>query len=153
MIGSHFTLIQIAERLHRHFLDVLRAEMERQSVTDLSPVDALLLANIAEDDVGIDELPERGYYGSNVVKLIEGLTEKGYLNEEKCPTRGIPRLRLTAKGHKFYAVIRGLQEHMSADLDRTGLKAEDLFTAIDTLEMVERTWTDYMDGIRPANTQ
>lgn len=150
MIGSHFTLIQIAERLHRHFLDVLRTELERNNVTDLSPVDALLLANIAEDDVGIEELPERGYYGSNVTNLVTALTAKDYLNEENCPTRGIPRLRLTAKGHKFYAVIRGLQEHMSNDLDRAGLSAENLFTAIDTLEMVERTWTDYVEEARAS---
>lgn len=149
MIGSHFTLVQVAERLHRHFLDVLRIEITRHNITDINAVEALLLANIADDDVSTDQLPERGYYAGNVKDSVRGLIERGYLSE--LPNmNGALRLHLAPKGQEFYATIRALQEHLSHELERGGLTPETVFQSIDTLEMVERTWDSYVRFYRQA---
>jgi hypothetical protein len=55
-------LTQLIERLHRRYLDVVRVELDRIGCRDLTPVQAVLLANVGDDDIVIKELVERGYY-------------------------------------------------------------------------------------------
>ena len=74
-------LTRLIERLHRRFLDVLRAELNRMSIKDINAVQALLLANIGEEEIVIRDLVERGYYqGSNVSYNIKKLVDMGYLD-------------------------------------------------------------------------
>ncbi|MCH7958105.1 MAG: MarR family transcriptional regulator, partial [Proteobacteria bacterium] len=46
MKKEYIELTRLIERLHRRFLDVLRAELNRMSIKDINAVQALLLANI-----------------------------------------------------------------------------------------------------------
>ena len=68
------------ERLHRQFIDVLKAELNRTGVRDINGVQALLLTNIGNQQISIRDLVERGYYmGSNVSYNIKKLIDLGYL--------------------------------------------------------------------------
>ena len=49
------------ERLHRQFIDVLKAELNRSGVRDINGVQALLLTNIGHQQISIRDLVERGY--------------------------------------------------------------------------------------------
>ena len=77
---QYVELTRLIERLHRRFLDVLRAELNRLGVKNINAVQALLLANISDEEIVIRDLVERGYYqGSNVSYNIKKLTDLGYL--------------------------------------------------------------------------
>ena len=60
MDDPRIDLSQMIERLHRRYLDVVRIELDRMGCRDLTPVQAVLLANVGEDEVVMKELIERG---------------------------------------------------------------------------------------------
>ena len=67
MDDPYLDIAKLIERLHRRFLDVVRAELNQLGYRDLTPVQAMLLTNIGTEEIVIRELIERGYYqGSNV---------------------------------------------------------------------------------------
>ena len=74
MKKEYLELTRLIERLHRRFLDLLRAELNGLGIRDLNSVQALLLANIGEEEIAVRDLVERGYYqGSNVSYNIKKL--------------------------------------------------------------------------------
>src|SRR6218665_2220292 len=76
--------ILFIERLHRRFLDVVKAELDRLNIDDINNVQTLILYNISEDKMTISELANRGYYlGSNVSYNIKKLVECEYLIQER----------------------------------------------------------------------
>lgn len=143
MSQPYFEIIRLIERLHRHFLDVLRAELRRLSIEDINAVQALLLYNIGENEVVIRDLKDRGYYqGSNVSYNIKALTEAQYLTQERSPhDRRSVRLKLTEKGMDLCTAIRTMQDDMAATL---GEEESGLIGAVTTLQKLERTWTDFI---------
>ncbi|MGC2854522.1 MarR family winged helix-turn-helix transcriptional regulator [Novispirillum sp. DQ9] len=146
MKESYTSIVQLIERLHRHFLDVLRTELRRLGIDDINAVQALLLANIGEEDVVIRDLKDRGYYhGSNVSYNIKKLTEMEYIHQERdAHDRRAVRLRLSPKGLDLCDRIRELQNHLTQSLEKTGASTPALNGAIDALHSVERVWTDYI---------
>jgi len=145
MSQPYFEIIRLIERLHRHFLDVLRAELRRLNIEDINAVQALLLYNIGENEVVIRDLKDRGYYqGSNVSYNIKALTECGYLTQERSPhDRRSVRLKLTDKGLDLCNAIRKLQNDLAGVLG-DGDAAAALENTVATLQRVERTWTDFI---------
>ncbi len=93
------TLLLI-ERMHRRFLDVLKAELDRSGRSDVNNVQALILYNIGDDEITIGELTYRGYYlGSNVSYNVKQLTQNGYIEQERSPhDRRTVRVKLSDKG-------------------------------------------------------
>ncbi len=69
--------IFLIERLHRHFLEVVKAELDRLGMEDINNVQALILFNIGEEELTVGELTNRGYYlGSNVSYNVKCPSEK-----------------------------------------------------------------------------
>jgi len=143
---TYASIVQLVERLHRHFLDVLRTELRRVGNDEINAVQALLLFNIGQEDVVIRDLRERGYYhGSNVSYNIKKLTEMDYLSQERSPhDRRATRLKLTERGFEVCRVVGGLQEALVENLSRHNATEQGLRDAVDALERIERTWTDYI---------
>ena len=84
MKQTYLELIQLIERLHRQFLEVVKAELDRLGFEDINNVQSLILANIGEEDLTVGELTYRGYYlGSNVSYNVKKLVENGYLMQER----------------------------------------------------------------------
>lgn len=142
----YFNLVRLVERLHRHFLDVLRSELRAMDVEDINAVQALLLYNIGEAEVVIRDLKDRGYYhGSNVSYNIKKLTEFGYLTQERCAhDRRSIRLRLTDKGMRLCNGIRDLQTYLAEKVSVSPGMVEGLENAGQTMLSVERIWTDFI---------
>ncbi|MEO5373066.1 MAG: MarR family transcriptional regulator [Alphaproteobacteria bacterium] len=151
MSEDYFNIVRLVERLHRHFLDVLRTELRRLGIDDINSVQALLLFNIGESEVVIRDLKDRGYYqGSNVSYNIKKLTDYGYLAQERSAhDRRAVILRLTDKGLSLCDGVRNLQAHLSESLRRVHGLEEDLQGAAKALLELERTWTDYVHYGRP----
>jgi DNA-binding MarR family transcriptional regulator len=142
----YFNIVRLVERLHRHFLDVLRTELRRMDVEDINAVQALLLYNIGEAEVVIRDLKDRGYYhGSNVSYNIKKLTEFEYLEQERCAhDRRSIRLKLTEKGMRLCTGIRNLQNRLASKVSASPESQKDLEIATQSMLHVERTWTDFI---------
>ncbi len=149
---EYLELTRLIERLHRRFLDLLRAELNGLGIRDLNSVQALLLANIGEEEIAVRDLVERGYYqGSNVSYNIKKLAEMGYLEHERSAhDRRSVSIRLTGKALDVVHKIRVLEEQIASQLDHHELGATEIETVCVSLRRVERTWTDYLHYGRQA---
>ena len=145
MKSEYLELSRLIERLHRLFLDVLRAELNRLGVKDINAVQVLLLANVGEEEIVIRDLIERGYYqGSNVSYNIKKLTELGYLDQERTPhDRRSVTVRLTPKALEVVKNMRQLEDRRSAALAEH-MEAGEAGTVCRSLQQLERLWTDYI---------
>ena len=143
---EYLELTRLIERLHRRYLDVLRAEFNRRGVKNINSVQALLLANIGDDEISIRDLVERGYYqGSNVSYNVKKLTDFGYLNQERSlHDRRSVSIRLTDEAKEVVKVIHELEDHHADALAEQETGPEDLREIRRTLLRLERTWTDYI---------
>lgn len=146
MNNEYLELTRLIERLHRRFLDVIRAELTRLGVKNINGVQALLLANIGDEEIVIRDLVDRGYYqGSNVSYNIKKLVEMGYLEQERSShDRRSVSIRLTEKAREVVKYIRDLEERQAASLVKHDLGADEVDSVCRSLRRLERTWTDYI---------
>src|SRR3546814_15509031 len=96
----YYQSIVLIERRHRHFLELVKAELERRGIQDINNVQSLILYNIGTDELTVGELTARGYYlGSNVSYNVKKMVENGYLVQERSlHDRRSVRVRLSDKG-------------------------------------------------------
>ncbi|MEX2450672.1 MAG: winged helix DNA-binding protein [Rhodospirillales bacterium] len=146
MKKEYLELTGLIERLHRRFLDVLRTELNRMGIKDINGVQALLLANIGDEEIVIRDLVERGYYqGSNVSYNIKKLTDMGYLEQERSShDRRSVRIQLTKKALTVVEKIRDLEEKNADDLIKHDITTEEIEATCRNLRRLERTWADYI---------
>lgn len=138
----YFDTIQMIERLHRYFLDVVKVELDRKNVEDINNIQAMILYNIGHDEMTVGELTHRGYYlGSNVSYNVKKMTENGYIEQTRSvhDKRSI-RVKLTDKGKELYAILNGMFSRHEGQLDTTNLTEESLKDTIKTLQTIERFW-------------
>ncbi|MEP3245305.1 MAG: winged helix DNA-binding protein [Sneathiella sp.] len=142
---DYHELTRLIERLHRRFLDVLRTELTLLEVTDINAVQALLLANIGDEEINVRELMSRGYYqGSNASYNLKKLVEMGYLVQEKSERdRRATMIRLSEKGLDLVSKITQSEEKQSQMLARAN-PSPDLENTRKSLRQIERIWTDYI---------
>jgi len=145
VIEDYHEMTRLIERLHRRFLDVLRAELTLLEVTDINAVQALLLANIGDEEINVRELMSRGYYqGSNASYNLKKLVEMGYLNQEKSERdRRATMIKLSEKGLSLIEKLSKAEEKQAAMLTNSN-PAPDLDGTRKSLRQIERVWTDYI---------
>ena len=139
-------LAKTIERLHRRFLDVVRAELVKLGIRDLSAVQVMLLTNIGDEEILIRELIERGYYqGSNVSYNLKKLVEYGYIDQQRAKhdKRSI-QIKLTEKSKDICKRIKELEERNAKSLSVEGLAIEEVDQVHHILKRVERVWGDYV---------
>jgi len=143
---EYLELTRLIERMHRRFLDVLRAELNRLGIKDINGVQALLLANIGGEEIVIRDLVERGYYqGSNVSYNIKKLAEMGYLEQERSAhDRRSVSIRLTEKAMNVVERVRELEESIAGRLGEQAMSNDEIDSVCQGLRKVERTWSDYI---------
>ncbi len=146
MRREYLELTRSIERLHRRFLDVLRAELNRLGVRDVNGVQALLLANIGTEEISIRDLVERGYYqGSNVSYNIKKLSETGYIRQRRSPhDRRSVTIALTDKAVALVEHVRALEERIADRLAQHKVSVGEIQSVSHALRRVEMTWTDYI---------
>ena len=141
---DYLDLTRAIERLHRRFLDVLRAELTRLGLRELNGVQALLLSNIGDEEITIRDLVDRGYYqGSNVSYNIKKLTEMGYLVQRRAPhDKRSVTVALTDKAHEVVGHIRRLEERIASSLAENDLDSEEIGNVCRALRRLEGVWTE-----------
>jgi len=143
----YYDSILLIERLHRHFLEVLKTELDRLGIQDINNVQSLILYNIGDDELTVGELTARGYYlGSNVSYNVKKMVENGYLGQERSPhDRRSVRVRLSDKGLDLRDKISSMFERQIKALDKAGLNDEELNKANETMRKLERFWSSSLD--------
>lgn len=142
MNTPYYDAIQLIERLHRHFLDVLKVELDKRGIQDINNVQTMILYNIGADEMTVGELTIRGYYlGSNVSYNVKKMVENGYLVQERSvhDKRSI-RVRLSDKGSDLCSAISEMFHRHEEQLDGTEITDEKLKQLSDVLQMLERFW-------------
>lgn len=142
---QYLDTLGLIERLHRLLLDVIKDEFERLGQLDINAVQALLLFNIADNEVTAGELRSRGYYqGSNVSYNLKKLVDAGYIHHQRCEIdRRAVRVRLTARGREVRQMVEDLfQRHAGRMMPREVLDPERIDRLNGGLKRLERFWTD-----------
>ncbi|WP_247871919.1 MarR family transcriptional regulator [Azospirillum sp. TSO35-2] len=135
---------RVMESITRRFLDVLRMELARVGVTDLSPTQALMLLHIGGEELSVRDLLERGYYlGSNASYNLKHLVEAGYVDRTASQRdRRAARLRLSDQGLATCEALKRLEAMRADSLLRSDTDGADFETTYRTLRRLERAWTD-----------
>src|SRR3954467_14386702 len=77
--ATYLAIVRLVERLHRQFLELVDAELDRLRIVDVNNVQSLILFNIGREEATIGELITRGYYlGSNLSYNARKLVENEY---------------------------------------------------------------------------
>jgi DNA-binding MarR family transcriptional regulator len=144
-LGCYLENLSLIERLHRLLLDVVKDEFERLRVLEINAVQALLIFNIAENEVTAGELRSRGYYqGSNVSYNLKKLVELGYMHHQRSEIdRRSVRVRLTDKGRAVRAALTELFAKHAETLEKRGMLGTEGIDDINrSLKRMERFWTE-----------
>lgn len=142
MATPYYESIQLIERLHRHFLDVLKQEIDRRGIQDINNVQSMILYNIGDDDLTVGELTIRGYYlGSNVSYNVKKMVENEYLIQERSvhDKRSL-RVRLSEKGLKLRDMITEMFKRHEQKITGTDLSNDRLNSLNQTMRLMERFW-------------
>lgn len=143
---THITqdLPRLVERMHRRFLDVLRVELTRQGINDISPVQAMMLANIGDEEISVRDLIERGYYlGSNASYNLKSLVDGGYVDRHASERdRRSALLKVSAKGRVILDAMTKLNNAMAEPLLKQESEAHEMEATYRMLRRLERRWSD-----------
>lgn len=151
MSSAYYESIQLIERLHRHFLDVLKVEIDKKGIQDINNVQSMILYNVGDDELTVGELTVRGYYlGSNVSYNVKKMVENGYLVQERSvhDKRSI-RVRLSEKGKELHNLVSAMFARHVEQIEGSELSDERLKTLNDILKMIDRFWasqTNFSSG-------
>lgn len=149
MKQEYLESILLVERLHRRFLDVINAELDRLKIEDVNNVQTLILYNIGDEQLTVGELTTRGYYlGSNVSYNVKKLVENGYLVQERSPhDKRSTRVRLSEKGLKLCEKIDELYQRNIDAIQEEHELMENIPQMNETLKHLEMFWERYIGNI------
>ncbi len=143
MTTPYFESIQLIERLHRYFLDMVKVELDRKGYQDLSNIQAMIIFNIGDEEMTVGELTLRGYYlGTNVSYNLKEMTNNGYIERERSihDKRSI-RVKLSAKGLETYKFLSDMFARHEEKIKGTELSPDRMNESIKTMKMFERFWS------------
>jgi DNA-binding MarR family transcriptional regulator len=142
MTNSYLEVISLVERLHRHFLEVVKLELDGLGIHDINNVQGMMLFNIGDAEMTVGELTLRGcYLGSNVSYNVKKMVENGYLVQERSVhDRRSIHVRLTDKGRDLRDRLSVMHRRHVEMLNQTTITNADLEGVVVTLRRLERFW-------------
>ncbi|HEV2677927.1 MAG TPA: MarR family winged helix-turn-helix transcriptional regulator [Aliidongia sp.] len=151
MKQTYLDMISVIEHLHRQFLDLVSAELERSSIQDINSVQANILFNIGPADLTVGELTLNGcYLGSNVSYNVKKLVEADYLLQQRSShDRRLVRVRLSPKGLALVAEIDAMHDRHLAQMTEGPLNGTAVADALTTLRRVDRFWHRMAEQSQP----
>jgi DNA-binding MarR family transcriptional regulator len=139
---SYLEVISLVERLHRHFLEIVKLELDGLGIHDINSVQGVMLFNMGDAEITVGELTLRGYYvGSNVSYNVKKMIENGYIaHERSVHDRRSIHVRLTDKGRTLRDRLSDMHRRHIEMLGQTRITDFDLRGVITTLRRLERFW-------------
>ena len=154
MTNEYLEVISLVERLHRHFLEIVKLELDGLGIHDINNVQGLMLFNIGDAEMTVGELTLRGcYLGSNVSYNVKKMVENGYLVQERSVhDRRSIHVKLTEKGRTLCDKLSGMHQRHVDLLAQTAVTKKDLEDVMVTLKRLERFWIRASDLVqRPGS--
>jgi DNA-binding MarR family transcriptional regulator len=150
MNNAYLEVISLVERLHRHFLEVVKLKLEGLGIHDINNVQGMMLFNIGEAEMTVGELTLRGcYLGSNVSYNVKKMVENGYLAQQRSlHDRRSIHVRLTEKGIALRDSLTEMHRRHAEMLPQAALSTDDLRGAGTTLRRLERFWIRASDLVQ-----
>lgn len=142
MINGYLETISLIERLHRHFLELVKLELEGLGIHDINNIQGMMLFNIGDAEMTVGELTLRGcYLGSNVSYNVKKMVENGYLLQQRSlHDRRSIHVRLTDKGFRLRDSLTAMHRRHVESLGQAVVGADDLEALCVTLRRLERFW-------------
>lgn len=152
MKPTYLEAVSLIERLHRHFLEVVKGELDVLGVDDINNVQALILYNIGNDELTVGELTQRGcYLGTNVTYNLKKLIESGYVTQQRSPRdRRSVRVRLSPRGLELSRELDSIFQAQNSRLE-IQIRQVDLGSLVDRLQDLERFLADELNGGAPTS--
>ena len=149
MTNGYLETISLVERLHRHFLEVVKLELEGLGIHDINNVQGMMLFNIGDTEMTIGELTTRGcYLGSNVSYNVKKMVENGYIVQERSVhDRRSIHVQLTQKGRDLRDRLSAMHKRHVEMLSQTQITDADLQGVAVTLRRLERLWMRASDPL------
>src|ERR1700704_5880249 len=128
MTNGYLETISLVERLHRHFLEIVKLELDGLGIHDINNVQSMILFNIGDAEMTVGELTLRGcYLGSNVSYNVKKMVENRYLARERSVhDRRSIHVRLTKKGRDLRDRLSLMHQRHVEMLGRTAISDADL---------------------------
>ena len=147
MKAAYLDTIGLVERLHRHFLEIVKLELDGLGVHDINNVQGLILFNIGDAEMTVGELTLRGcYLGSNVSYNVKKMVENDYLVQERSiHDRRSVRVKLSKKGLALRDRVSAMFERQVAGMRNVGVGMDELQRTVETLVKLERFWSAQME--------
>ncbi|MGI4852012.1 MAG: MarR family winged helix-turn-helix transcriptional regulator [Janthinobacterium lividum] len=138
----YFDAIMTIERLHRLFLEVVRVELDRMKILDISNVQCFILYNIGENQLTVGEVTNRGYYlGSNVTYNLKKMVENGYLTQiQSTHDKRSSHIKLSSKGLKLFESFDKILMQHTSNMKHNGVSDQDLKSLKSLLQKLESFW-------------
>jgi DNA-binding MarR family transcriptional regulator len=143
VIEKYFDIVMTIERLHRLFLDVVKSELDRLHIADISNVQGVILFNVGKNKLTVGEVSNRGYYlGSNVTYNLKKMVENGYLTQEQSAhDRRSSVIRLSPKGVALYDKLEEMLTRHINNFQRNNISQGDLDAFARTMDNLESFWS------------
>ncbi len=150
MTGPYLDAISLVERLHRHFLEVVKLELEGLGIHDINNIQGMMLFNIGDAEMTVGELTLRGcYLGSNVSYNVKKMVENGYIVQQRSThDRRSIHVRLTDKGRDLRDSLMAMHRRHIDLLSQAAVEVQDLEAACITLRRLERFWIRAADMVQ-----
>jgi DNA-binding MarR family transcriptional regulator len=150
MTNGYLETISLVERLHRHFLELVKLELDGLGIYDINGVQGMMLFNIGDTEMTVGELTTRGcYLGSNVSYNVKKMVENGYIVQERSVhDRRSSHVRLAKKGRDLRDRLSAMQKRHVEMLGQTTITDADLQGVAVTLRRLERFWMRASDPLQ-----
>ena len=145
--NDYLEAIRLIERLHRQFLEVVKADLDGRGIVDINNIQALILFNIGDSELTVGELTNRGYYlGSNVSYNVRKMVDNNYLIQERSAhDKRSMRIRPSGKGLDLCKQISKMFDRHSTALEESSFNPGDIKLASDSYRQLERFWAGLLN--------
>jgi DNA-binding MarR family transcriptional regulator len=147
MIEEYLAIIPLIERLHRHFLNTVKSELECSDIRDTNNVQAIIMFNLGDAEMTVGELTLRScYLGSNVSYNLKKMVENDYIEQaQSLHDRRSVHVKLTPKGRALRDRLAEMHRRHAESLQRV-IATPDLEHTAAMLDLLERFWIRVGDG-------
>jgi DNA-binding MarR family transcriptional regulator len=148
ILPAYANMIHLVERLHRRLMDVVTEAVGRANIQDVNAVQAIMLYNIADQELTVSELRERDYYmGSNSSYNVKKLVEGGFLCYAKSRIdRRTVRISLGVRGKEVHGIVaRAYQKHAATVEQLGGIPPGDFDLVNRSLQRLDRFWSHQIE--------
>jgi len=138
-VSSFFLTTALIQRVHCLLIDVIKDELERLKISEVSAVQALILFRLSNDTVTAQEMRSRWYYnGSNPSYNVQKLVSMGYLKRDRSSTdRRAVQIQATPRGRAIGTLLEKL---FMKQLSLLETQTTDIAAMMTQLQYLEKFW-------------